>query len=376
MKYNYSPFYSLVKANCKLVLIAFFFLFINSIKTANAQGIWTPLANLAPDSCGGVMILLSDGSVIAKGYTGGNDSIGAIWSKLTPDIHGSYVNGTWSSIAPMHDTRLYFSSQVLKDGRVYVAGGEYGTGGSKAEVYNPLTDVWTMAPNQGAGYSDANSEILPDGRVLQAIVGAGSHTTTIYNPVTNSWMPSPTALGSHNESAWVKLADQSILFVNVGSTNSERYIPSLNQWIVDAQVPVNLYDPFGSECGAGLLLPDGRAFFLGGTNQTAYYTPSGTTAMGTWTAGPNIPNNRGVPDAAAAMMVNGKILCAVSHAPYSSSHIFDPPTWYYEFDYLTNSFNPVLAPNGSDTTSLPCYYSNMLQLPDGNILYADQEARI
>ena len=351
-----------------------FCLFSFFVNVSLAQGTWTPVTNLAPDSCGGVMLLMSDGSVIAKAYTGGNDSIGSIWNKLTPDIHGSYVNGTWTSTASMNHSRLYFSSQVLKDGRVYVAGGEYGTGYNKAETYDPVVDQWTMAPSQGVTYSDANSEILPDGRVLQAIVGGGSHTTSIFNPLTNSWSPSPTAIGSHNESSWVKLPDQSILFVDVNSVNSERYIPSLNQWVVDAQLPNQLYDPFGSECGPGLLLPDGRAFFLGGTNQTAIYTPSGTTSPGTWAAGPVIPNNKGVPDGAAAMLPNGKILCAVSHAPTSITHIFDAPTWFYEFDYLTNYFNPVLAPNGLDTLSVPSYYTNMLVLPDGNILFADLEA--
>ena len=68
------------------------------------------------------MLVLSDGTVICKSYSGGTDGIGNTFYKLTPDIHGSYVNGTWSAIAPMINTRLYFSSQVLKDGRVYVAG--------------------------------------------------------------------------------------------------------------------------------------------------------------------------------------------------------------------------------------------------------------
>ena len=46
----------------------------------------------------------------------------------------------------MHDTRLYYSTQVLKDGRVFVAGGEYGTGRKTGETYDPRTDRWLMAP--------------------------------------------------------------------------------------------------------------------------------------------------------------------------------------------------------------------------------------
>jgi len=351
-----------------------FLFFIFSINKMNAQGTWTPLANTAPDTCGGVMLLLTDGTVIAKSYLGGVDSIGSSWNKLTPDVHGSYVNGTWSSIAAMHDSRLYFASQVLKDGRVLVAGGEYGSGVNQAEVYNPLTDTWVMTPPPGASLGDAGSQMLPDGTVLTAIVGGGSHGTTIYNPQLNTWTPAATCLGSHNETSWLKLHDQSILMVDVGSINSERYIPSLNQWIMDAQLPVQLYDPFGSETGAALLLPDGRGFFIGATNHTAIYTPSGSTAMGSWAAGPDIPNNHGAVDAAAAMMVNGKILCAVGNSPVSFSQIFDPPTWFYEYDYVSNSFTQINAHNGLDTLSEPCYYTNMLQLPDGKVLYGDMES--
>src|SRR5689334_10044251 len=84
-----------------------------------AQGTWSPVAALAPDQNGGVMILLSDGTVMAKTFSGGSDGYGNKWDRLTPDIHGSYANGTWASnIAAMHSTRLYFSSQLLKDARL------------------------------------------------------------------------------------------------------------------------------------------------------------------------------------------------------------------------------------------------------------------
>jgi len=359
-------FFQLSFAVMLLLILATFF-----SERTYAQGFWTPVTTTAPDLNAGVMLLLSDGSVMAMSATAAQSGIGDLWDRLTPDIHGSYINGTWSSISPMIDTRLYFSSQVLMDGRVYVAGGEYGTGGSYAEVYDPITDEWTATPNIGIYISDANTEILPDGRVLQALVGStGSRATIIYNPETNNWNFGPTAIGSHNESAWVKLPDSSILFVDVETTNSERYIPSLNQWISDADLPVEIYDPT-YEMGGGLLLPDGRAFFLGGTGATVYYTPSGTTDPGTWEQGPDIPDGLGVPDAAAAMMVNGKILCAVS-PPNGGGNYFSPPTSYYEFDYLTDSFTQIDAPSGGQTVNQPCYFTGMLDLPDGNVLYADQ----
>jgi hypothetical protein len=339
-----------------------------------AQGTWTPVVANAPHPNQGVMILLTDGTVICKSTGGINDGYGNVFDKLTPDINGSYANGTWSSIAGMHDTRLYFSSQVLMDGRLYVAGGEYGSGNMLGETYDPMTDLWTMNPAFGQSISDANSEILGDGKVLQAVVDGNLDGTSSYDPSLNTYTTGPTCTGSHNESAWVKLQDNSILFMNTSSTNSERYIPSLNQWIADATVPVPLYDPFGSETGAGLLLPDGRAFYLGATGQTAYYTPSGNNNPGTWAAGPPIPNAQGTPDAPAAMMVNGKILICVSYAPTSSGNIFDPPTFFYEFNYLTNTYTPINAPQGGLSVNIPCYTTGLLGLPDGTVMYAQQDS--
>ena len=316
------------------------------------------------------MLLLTDGTVMCKSGSGGA-SYGNQWNKLTPDSKGSYVNGTWTTLSPMNDTRLYFASQVLKDGRVFVAGGEYGTGGAKGETYNSLTDTWTEAPAPGSTISDANSLLMPDGRVLVALVTGNLKTTTIFDPVANTWTAGPTCNGIHNESVWVQVPDGSTLFVDRLTTNSERYIPSLNQWIVDGTVPVALYDGYGDEAGPGFLLPNGQAFFIGSPSNTAYYTPSGSTSPGHWSTGPTIPNAQGAPDAPGAMMANGKILCVLSPTPTSSNH-FPSPSTFYEFDYTTNTFTAILGPNGASTTSMSTYVANMLDLPDGSVLYCEQ----
>ena len=152
-------------------LLPFSLLCLIAVASFSQTGTWTAVSTLAPHPSGGGMLLLSDGTVLVKSSSGGG-SYGNTYDRLTPNSSGSYVNGTWSSIAPMINTRLYYSSQVLKDGRVYVAGGEYGTVGASGEVYNPLTNTWTAAPAPGATLSDANSEILEDGRI--EIVEAGT----------------------------------------------------------------------------------------------------------------------------------------------------------------------------------------------------------
>ena len=358
------------KVNISLAIITCIMLWSNM---SMAQGTWKQVATTSPDLNAGVMLLLTNGTVMVKTKTG-FDGSGNYWNKLIPDVNGSYVNGIWSSMAPMTYSRFYFSTQVLRNGNVYVAGGEYGNGKAKCEIYDPLADSWSPGPNTlipSDSFFDANSEILPDGKILQAIVIGGSLRNYIYDPVANTYTLGPNSLKNHDESTWVKLPDSSILYVDIDDTTSERYIPSLNRWIKDDTLHVRLYDTFGKESGAGFLLPDRRVFFIGSTGKTAFYTPSGDTTHGTWTTGPDIPDSLGAPDAAAAMMPNGKILCAFSHVPTDSIE-FHKPTYFYEFDYLTDSFTKIHAPIGGDTMSCPSYYTNMLNLPDGSILFSTQ----
>ena len=54
-----------------------------------AAGTWVPLNNFAPDNID-TMLLLPDGIIMAAA---GNNGNGNAWYRLTPDSHGSYVNG-------------------------------------------------------------------------------------------------------------------------------------------------------------------------------------------------------------------------------------------------------------------------------------------
>jgi hypothetical protein len=112
------------------------------------QASWTALKNPPPGGSVINMLLLSDGTVLTQS---GDD--GQHWFKLTPDAHGSYVNGTWTMTAPMSFPRLYFATNVLQDGRVWLLGGEY-TGpyfdpniAPSGETYDPIKDTWSpIAP--------------------------------------------------------------------------------------------------------------------------------------------------------------------------------------------------------------------------------------
>lgn len=324
-----------------------------------ALGTWTPLAHAAPDGVS-LMLLLSDGTVMCAGS-------GTSWNRLTPDINGSYVNGTWTALAPMHDSRRYYSSQVLPDGRVFVAGGEYGTGKNRAEMYDPVANIWTQLAAPPNTVIDNASETLPNGDILE---GSPGTDTRIYDVAADTWSATITPPGGLSETSLMKLQDGSLLCVVDGY--SERFIPSLNKWVRDANLATPLYG-WGYEIGAGVLLPNGKVFYIGGTNHTGIYTPwttnyagiytpAGATNMGTWTAGPDIPNHHAAVDAPAAMMVNGKILCCMTDTDTG----FGSHAVYYEYDYLANAFTPMTVP--STVSNTVAYGTTMLDLPDGTVL--------
>jgi hypothetical protein len=329
---------------------------------------WTPLANKPPRAIG-FMLLLSDGTVMAQENDGTN------WFRLTPDIHGSYVHGAWTDLAPMNDFRVYYASQVLRDGRVFVAGGEYGAGKPRAEVYDPLSNIWTELPipipvlntNQGRYISDCMSEMLPNGSVLLA-PDNNALQNIIYDPAANLWTAGPFNLSQQQEASWVKLPDDSILTIDYSSTTTERFIPSLNQWVADAAAPM-IWNTTTGEIGPAFLLPNGKAFFIGGNGKTALYTPSGSASPGTWTNGAMLPNGMTAQDAPGAMMVNGRILCAVGPT-YGT-----PPTSFYEYDYLANTFTNVGATTGTNDNA-SAFASTMLDLPDGNVLYCESDTNL
>src|SRR3954452_14764729 len=88
-------------------------------------GTWQTLSptnpGAGPNGTQAVM-LLSDGTVAVQE---GADADTDTWFRLTPDLTGSYATGTWSPLDSMNDTRLFFTTALLPDARLFAVGGEY-----------------------------------------------------------------------------------------------------------------------------------------------------------------------------------------------------------------------------------------------------------
>ena len=327
----------------------------------------TNLTHPAPDGAQ-LTFLLTDGTILAQGF---NDSD---WWKLTPDINGSYVNGTWTQVAslPTGYSPEAFASQVLADGRLLIEGGEYNFGQftltALGAIYDPAANTWTpLTPPAGWDYiGDSPSTMLPNGNFL--IGRKLDMQMAELNPHTMVW----TAMGSSGkadfnaEEGWTLMPDGTVLTADVlDNPNSERYLPSTQQWISDGSTVALLQGPpeegclqYGGgqycppgEIGPSILRPDGTVFYTGAhhtgasTGHTAVYHPgSSPTQPGTWTVGPDFPNHDDAGDNFAVLLTDGHVL-----VQGNSGRL-------YEFD----GTNLTQTLNGND--------NSLIVLPTGQVL--------
>jgi hypothetical protein len=333
-------------------------------------GTWKPLTH-QPTFNASTMLLLTDGTVMCQ------DSDANDWWKLTPDNTGSYLNGTWSKLANGPNSPLYYASAVMRDGRVFVAGGEYNAGVQvdllAAEIYNPVTNVWTViaTPAGWTHIGDAPACVLPDGRILLGSII--DQKTAIYDPVAGTWTAGPNKGDISSEETWTLLPDETVLAIQCKNhPHTEKYVAAANAWVTAGATPVDLVEASSIETGANILLPDGRVFAIGATGHTALYTfPPIANQLGSWAAGPNFPvvsgKQLGAKDAPACLMPNGHVLCASGPVDGVSGNYL-PPTYFYEFDPRAGTL--AAAPNPPTSGTVP-YEGRLLLVATGEVLFSN-----
>jgi hypothetical protein len=329
---------------------------------------------------GGPMFLLTDGSVLMNECASGYGT--HRWWKLTPDATGSYANGLWTRMADSNNGRKYFASCVLADGRLIVCGGEYSdTSGSNAnddtsasEIYDPVANTWTViAPPPGVTQiGDSPCCMLADGRFL--LGNFNSTASFLRDPATGNWTAAGAngaKLDSGSEETWVLMRDGTVVVPEcTNHPSAEMYIVSKDQWIADGKIApsADLVEASSIETGPGLLMTDGRAFFVGATGNTALYQSGATdTAVGTWTAGPPIPQignqTQGAKDGPGVLLPSGTVLFAAAPVDGISAN-YNAPSAFFEFD--GTNINGTSAPSNGNC---PTYVGRMLVIPTGQVLW-------
>jgi hypothetical protein len=343
-------------------------------RAARSQS-WQPMQH-QPIFSASTALLLTDGTVMVH-VTGLQ-----AWWRLTPDINGSYLAGTWSRLASMPPgySPLYYASAVLPDGRVIIEGGEYNLGQAAwtnlGAIYDPITKKWkSVAPPSGwANIGDAQSVILRNGQFMLA--NCCSTQAALLDPTTLTWTATGTGKADGNdEEGWTLLVDGTVLTVDANNpgdlTHSERYSARLGRWRSAGSTIVKLADinsdGSGShEVGPAVLRPDGTVFATGATGHNSIYHPGNP---GTWVPGPDFPNIGGqldIADGPAELLPNGNVLCAASPS------VFSIPVHFFEFDgtNLIQVSDPPNAPNDSS------FYGRMLMLPTGQVMFTDGSADV
>ncbi|HVT12766.1 MAG TPA: kelch repeat-containing protein [Fimbriimonadaceae bacterium] len=329
------------------------------------------------------MFLLTDGRVLVNEV----DATGfgtKHWWTLSPNSAGSYINGTWRQVADSIDDRLYFGSGVFADGRVIVSGGEYSTSGSEtnhSEIYDPVGNFWTSVPPPAgwANIGDAPSVILSDGRFFVGSIF--TNQTAIYDPTLGSWSAGPNKLNTRSsEETWTLLPDNTVLTWDCfGHPASQKYAPTIGSWVTCGNTPVgsDLVLSNSFETGAGILLPNGSVFCMGGPPVSALYTPPPNPLLpGTWTAGPVPPlvggQTVGQEDGPSAILPNGNVL--VSLGPVvPGGGTYGGPSYMFEYDGV----NLVRATDPPPPTPIRAnYFARMLVLPTGEILFDNSETNL
>ncbi len=333
-------------------------------------GTWKPLTN-QPTFNTSTMMLLTDGRVMVQ------EEATRHWHALTPDSTGSYQHGTWSNLADMAFWRRYYASGILKNGKVFLCGGEQNgdfPDTNKGEIYDPVLDIWTpIATPPWSQVGDAASVVLPDGTVMIGALLSGA--CLIYHPTTDTWTTTGSQPGRTNEETWTLLPDNTVLTVQCFSPyGGQKYVMSSGQWQAEGTPPVALVDPVMAEIGPAMLMYNGKVIIFGAMNsgghgKTALYTlPASASGVGTWTTGPDIPQVGGQPmvanDCPAALMPNGKILFTTAQF---KNNDWGSPIHFFEYDPVGNSI--AVAPTPPNN-SAQLYWSRMLLLPSGEVLFS------
>jgi hypothetical protein len=345
----------------------------------------------------GFPLLLTDGGVMVQ-----NIGDGKIF-KLTPDLNGSYVNGTWSELATMPFVSYAAAQAVLADGRVIYEGGEYSNWDfeflltNKGAIYDPVADKWTMvspppffvdlypprakfAPHP---IGDSASVVLADGTYMLA--DKMSRQAALLDLKTMTWKQTGTSTKAdlNDEEGWTLLPDGKVLTVDcytdfffhliptypTDPTHSEIYDPETGQWSSAGSTINTLTDPVTSEMGPAVLRPNGTVFAVGAPGSTSIYH----VRSGRWSVGPHLPiSPQGfqytAQDAPGTLLPDGNVLFGVSGgAEPPGGGYSGPPLAFFEFDGHGLIPEPTI-PNGPfETSSSP----NLLLLPTGQVLEAD-----
>eukprot|EP01047_Picozoa_sp_COSAG01_P052523 COSAG01_NODE_5531_length_4203_cov_8.341618_2_plen_521_part_00 len=166
---------------------------------------WEALPSMSTPRRDAIAVALNDGRVLVAGGIDNNYILLASAEVLAAD------GSSWSAVAPMRATRYGAVGGLLPGGGVIVAGGAKDDPGddpdvqtidedclATAELWDPVTNVWTELTPMTTARLHAAGCVLPDGRF--AVVGGTNDDGSqrdgeVYDCARNEWTPLPAPFG-------------------------------------------------------------------------------------------------------------------------------------------------------------------------------------
>jgi N-acetylneuraminic acid mutarotase len=200
------------------------------------------------------------------------------------------------STGSMNDVRdSGYTSTLLPNGKVLVAGGRYYAGGypnslSSAELYDPATGLWTPTGSMNVARNDHTATLLPNGQVLVTggTINNRSHLSSaeLYDPATGSWSATGSMIDNRSNHTATQLPNGKVLVTGgysyTGSANiygsdsilssAELYDPATGAWSIAGSMN---YTRYGH---TAILLATGKVLVIDDGGNPELYDP----ATGGW----------------------------------------------------------------------------------------------
>jgi N-acetylneuraminic acid mutarotase len=243
------------------IIVIFFIL--TSISFTQNYGAWTQTDSLHEPRYQGASVELANGNILVAG---GSDSLFIRSAEIF-----DYLTEKWTLINPMVKGRAYFKLVRLNNGNVLAVGGEYQT--KSCEIYDTTAKKWSLTDSLNyQRSSDETVTILDDGNIL---VTGGYYLSVgkfgplssceIYNPATAKWTITDSLKIVRTQHTATKLLDGRVLVAGGLSGTGELidceiYDPGTSKWSEAASLNTARY------AHTAILLPDGKVLVSGGEN--------------------------------------------------------------------------------------------------------------
>jgi hypothetical protein len=344
----------MVRISLSVVVFELFSLLLMST-TVRASGTWNYTGNLLQDPRFSLhATTLQDGRVLIEG----GNAAGHI--SADSEIYDP-LSDTWTLTGSTFFQHSEHTSTLLQDGKVLVSGG---VGGNRflSETYDPLSGTWTRTGEMVNSHSNHTATRLPDGRVLIA-GGIDLRQTDIYNPATRTYSFGGNMTTGRSNHVAVLLNDGKVLlaggkFLGNIQTSAEIYDPVRGTFTAIA--PMNI-----PRSGAGTaLLNDGRVLVVGGgTTDSSITAEAYDHTLGTWTLTGSMSTGRTFLGGLKLVSLSDGTVMAVGSDPAGTSEIYNPSTglWNTPINLKQPQCHGATAPlsdgkvllaGGTDCTSL------------------------